>query len=152
MMINTDAVKAVETLDMESEVLITSPGKNVPYKMKVTELVAAVETNKKKVYKALLTQSGTAAPTAVVLENTLGDIVWGYSTTGTYTATLSGAFTENKTFILATCSFGSVDAPFIISERVSDNQIIISTSDASSSGVYANSSLFNASILIEVYP
>lgn len=53
-----------------------------------------------KVYTALLTQSGTDAPTATVLENTFsGTVVWSYVSTGTYRATLSGAFTENKTAI-----------------------------------------------------
>ncbi len=47
------------------------------------------------VYTALLTQSGTDAPVATVLENTLGvTVTWSYgnvgSYTGTYSATLSG--------------------------------------------------------------
>ena len=53
-----------------------------------------------KVYTALLSQSGTNAPTAVVLENTLGDtVVWSYSITGEYIGTLNGAFLNNKTFL-----------------------------------------------------
>jgi hypothetical protein len=54
-----------------------------------------------KVYSALLTQSGTSAPTAIVLENTFeGEIVWtrGFIS-GIYTATLVGAFTLGKTII-----------------------------------------------------
>lgn len=52
------------------------------------------------VYTALLTQSGTDAPVATVLENTLGGtVVWSYVSTGTYRATLSGAFTSNKTVL-----------------------------------------------------
>jgi len=51
-----------------------------------------------KVYIALLTQAGTDAPTAVVLENTLGGTpVWSYVGTGNYLITLSGVFIENKT-------------------------------------------------------
>lgn len=51
-----------------------------------------------KVYRALLTQASTAAPSATVLENTLGGtVVWARSVAGVYTATLSGAFTSNKT-------------------------------------------------------
>ena len=57
-----------------------------------------------KVYTALLTQSGTNAPVATVLENTLGgDIVWSYYTVGIYNGELLGAFTINKTDI----SFGA---------------------------------------------
>ncbi len=57
-----------------------------------------------KVYTALLTQSGTSAPVATVLENTLGgDIVWSYYTEGVCNGELLGAFTINKTDI----SFGA---------------------------------------------
>ena len=35
-----------------------------------------------KVYTASLTQTGTDAPVANVLENTIGDIVWTYSSDG----------------------------------------------------------------------
>ena len=57
-----------------------------------------------KVYTALLNQSGTNAPVATVLENTLGgDIVWSYYTEGVYNGELLGAFTINKTDI----SFGA---------------------------------------------
>ena len=70
-----------------------------------------------KVYTALLTQSGTNAPVATVLENTLGgDIVWSYDFAGAYIGTLNGAFIENKTKLeiglvsdgdYATLSFGN---------------------------------------------
>ncbi len=52
-----------------------------------------------KVYTALLTQSGTDAPVATVLENTLGDIVWTRTGVGQYSGTLIGGFTTDKTFI-----------------------------------------------------
>jgi len=50
-----------------------------------------------KVYTALLTQTGTTAPVATVLENTIGNIVWTYDSTGFYFATLAGAFISGKT-------------------------------------------------------
>ena len=53
-----------------------------------------------KVYRALLAQSGTDNPTAIVLENTLsGTPVWTRDGVGTFVATLAGAFTADKTFI-----------------------------------------------------
>lgn len=55
---------------------------------------------KYKVYTALLSQSGTDAPVATVLENTLGgEVIWSYDGQGTYIATLAEAFIENKTFL-----------------------------------------------------
>lgn len=51
-----------------------------------------------KVYDARLTQTGTNAPTATVLENTLGGtLVWTRNLAGSYIGTLAGAFTVNKT-------------------------------------------------------
>jgi hypothetical protein len=50
-----------------------------------------------KVYTALLTQSGTDAPVATVLENTLGDITFTVDGEGTYNAISDGLFTINKT-------------------------------------------------------
>lgn len=51
-----------------------------------------------KEYIALLTQSGTSAPTVTVLRNTFGaNIVWTYTSVGVYAATLAGAFTQDKT-------------------------------------------------------
>lgn len=62
-----------------------------------------------KVYRALLTQTGTDAPTATVLENSLGGTpTYGYVDPGTYTVTLTGAFTANKTaFLMGPISDGS---------------------------------------------
>lgn len=52
-----------------------------------------------KVYRALLTQTGTDAPVATVLENSLGGaIVWSYDSVGTYFGTLVGAFPGGKVF------------------------------------------------------
>lgn len=51
-----------------------------------------------KIYRALLTQAGTDAPVATVLENTLGgSVVWSRVNVGFYEGTLTGAFTSGKT-------------------------------------------------------
>ena len=51
-----------------------------------------------KVYTALLTQTGTNAPVATILENTVGNIVWSYDSTGEYLGTLTGVFISDKTY------------------------------------------------------
>lgn len=52
-----------------------------------------------KSYVALLTQTGTNAPTAVVLENTLGiSPVYAYGGVGSYTLTSTGTFVLGKTY------------------------------------------------------
>jgi hypothetical protein len=54
-----------------------------------------------KRYRALMTQTGTAAPVATVLENTLGGtLVWTRVGAGAYRGTLTGAFPVNKYFAL----------------------------------------------------
>lgn len=59
------------------------------------------------VYIALLTQSGSDAPTAIIIENTFPDtIIWHRTSSGIYTATLTGAFSLPTTI------------PFIYPNRV----------------------------------
>ena len=79
-----------------------------------------------RVYTALLTQSGEDAPVATILENTIGDIVWERGSAGNYTGTLTNAFIENKTFILATLGGAEI---VIISASSSINIIRINTND-----------------------
>lgn len=53
-----------------------------------------------KVYTALLSTIAAGSPTAVVLENTIGAIFWERMFEGSFKATLAGAFTAGKTFVL----------------------------------------------------
>lgn len=52
-----------------------------------------------KKYVALMSQTGTDAPTAIILENTIGNIIWTYDSVGIYIGTLAGAFPINKVWI-----------------------------------------------------
>lgn len=53
-------------------------------------------------YIALLNQTGTAAPVATILHNTLEGIpVWTRTGAGAYVATLAGQFPSNKTTVMA---------------------------------------------------
>ena len=90
-----------------------------------------------KVYSALLTQSGTDSPTAVVLENTLGVTpTWGYQNVGIYRIDSIGTFIDGKTTItvgpLAGNTWGEVtqsyyeypDTLFILTARINvDNNM-----------------------------
>ena len=78
-----------------------------------------------KIYVALLTQTGTDAPVATVLQNTLGGtLVWTYSDIGSYIGTLLGAFTENKS-ILMFQNMGWDDSPRNYLARIDDNSIAL---------------------------
>ena len=50
-----------------------------------------------KVYTALVTQTGTNAPVATVLENTIGNIWFTYDGVGSYRINSNSLFTANKT-------------------------------------------------------
>ena len=77
-----------------------------------------------KVYTALLSQSGRGeAPTAIVLENTIGDVVWTCSRVGDYLGILANAFTEDKTFLFAYI----LPTSLITIERKNVNQINVET-------------------------
>ena len=77
---------------------------DLPSMLKEAFTRLAPQEPKYKVYTALLSQSGTDAPVATILENTLGgEVVWSYYAEGVYNGELLGAFTINKTDI----SFGA---------------------------------------------
>lgn len=104
-----------------------------------------------KVYRALVSQAAGAAPTATVLENNLGGtVVWARSSAGTYTATLTGAFTSAKTFIMQPGESGTIAAiKNIIAVRTSANVVTVTTG---SGGTLEDDVLSSFPISILVYP
>jgi len=69
-----------------------------PTEKAVKTYVDSKDSRPYKVYTALLTQIGTNAPVATILENTLsGTPVWSYNAVGDYQVTLVGQFIINKT-------------------------------------------------------
>ena len=100
-----------------------------------------------KVYTALLTQTGTSAPTATVLENTLGaTIVWTRSNVGIYVGTLSGVFTANKTYTSNT--FGSFSG---FAQFSSSSVNTVNINSTNSSGSLTDGLINGNSIEIRVY-
>jgi hypothetical protein len=98
-----------------------------------------------KVYTALLTQSGTDDPTAIVLENTIGDIVWTYSSLGEYLGTLANVFTEDKTYVYAYI------LPSSLTRFQRDNENRVSIGTTTNLGAKTNGLLNKTSIEIRVY-
>ena len=95
-----------------------------------------------KVHTSLLTQSGSVAPVATVLENTLGGtVIFSYVGNGSYRATLTGAFTLDKTVVFFT---GNNTTKIIAASRASNDVISINTSST-------DGSITNASFEIRVY-
>ncbi len=108
------------------------------------------------VYTALLTQSGTSAPVATVLENTLGGtVVWSRDVAGIYVATLSGAFTANKTTPISQREQQSADnvddiPKWLTGLRLTDNTYGLNTGNYDLG--LSDSVLNGAFIEIRVYP
>jgi hypothetical protein len=95
----------------------------------------------------LLNQTGTNAPTATVLENTLGGtIVWSYSALGLYIGTLNSTFTTNKTMFRITPSMAG---EFAVTWIDADS-FAITPFDSSGSAI--NDALLNTPFEIEIYP
>ena len=108
------------------------------------------------VYTALLTQTGTNAPVATVLDNTLGGtVVWSRDSQGIYVATLSGAFTANKTTPISQREQQSADnvddiPKWLTGLRLTDNTYGLNTGN-SDIGL-SDSVLSGVFIEIRVYP
>lgn len=101
------------------------------------------------VYTALLSQSGTSAPVATVLTNTLGGtVVWGYDSVGTYTATLAGVFVTNKVVVFIQPSLPDG----IYSFQLNAPDAIHVQTAYSVDGVTSNNYLTATPIEIRVYP
>jgi hypothetical protein len=102
-----------------------------------------------KVYSALLTQSGTNDPTAIVLQNDFSGVTftWGYDNTGSFYVTAnSPVFTVNKTFITF---LSDVAHPKICAaERTSNTVVSIGTFSNLTTG---SNTFLNASFEIRVY-
>jgi len=103
---------------------------------------------KYKVYTALLTQTGTTAPVATVLENTLDlNPTYYYDSTGAYRLEdLSGLLTTNKTFVLATGNGGGG-----VSVTINDTTTIEINSINMYSGDAQDDIFLNTPIEIRVY-
>jgi len=104
-----------------------------------------------KTYYATLTQTGTGAPAATVMPgNTVGAIVWGYSAPGNYTATLTGAFTTNKTWTTIQYSGPANNFAKATIQRTSADVLTVQISfDGDGLG---NDLLINAPVQILVFP
>lgn len=101
-----------------------------------------------KTYRAILNQTGTSAPVATVLENTVGNIVWTRNSPGNYSATLVGTFLANKTYYPTFGTSNSFNR--VYTNRLNDDVMtIISISEDFST--YLDNELFNFPIEILVY-
>ena len=102
-------------------------------------------------YAALLSQSGTQAPLAIILKNNIGGtIVWTRLGAGTYLGTLSGAFPDGKTVIVNGSQVADGIGYFVSAKRATDNTVVVQVADSALSVV--DDELENTTLIIRVYP
>jgi len=132
---------------------------------KLIEIIKALNTNTNaiaamgnpKVYKALLTQTGTSAPVATVLVNTLGEVpTWAYDSLGYYKLSITGGFDVTKTFVNVGTSYnqsGGFGNPLFRTYVFTDSKIWIdSFTETLGAHLTTNGVLYATPFEIEVYP
>jgi hypothetical protein len=98
-------------------------------------------------YVALLTQSGTAAPTASVLADNIGAITWTRIATGQYKGTPTTPFESLNTFVI----IGNVEHDYLASAYVnSDGDIVVHTTKTQNHA-HTDSQLRNSPIEVRIY-
>ncbi len=111
------------------------------------------------IYRALISQTGSDAPTAVILENTLGEVpTFSYNSTGIYQLnTVGNLFTTNKVYlqfrnkISVGGDFGTSTAIWADYQVFSDTMITIFSTRGDGSTPIDNG-LTNFELTILIYP
>ena len=95
-----------------------------------------------KVYRAIISQSGTDAPVPIIIENTLGfEPTWGYLSSGSYSITAVGKFIYGKTYL----SFTPDNAGMIAGPLFPNDSYVIVTP-------LGDDNIFDTMIEILIYP
>ena len=105
-----------------------------------------------RLYIAKLSQSGTNAPVATVLENTLGETVtWSYDAGGSYSASIPSGFTYAKTSVQFTSGYQNNPSAKFFCYPYTDDVIYIECRTGTEVSVPADDELDFATIEIRVY-
>jgi hypothetical protein len=98
-------------------------------------------------YVALLTQSGTAAPSAVVLADNIGDITWSRIAAGEYLGTPTTPFNSLNTFVI----IGNVEHDYQAAAYVNSDGDIVVTTCRNSGHSHQDNKLLNSPIEVRIY-
>lgn len=98
-----------------------------------------------KVYRALLTQTGTSAPTATILEDTINGITWNYDGVGQYYANITPY--TSILILIGDSDIGNKSNVIQAYDNLGSGVFI----DTSNTGVGGNNILSNTSIQIIIY-
>lgn len=116
--------------------------------------IGAAAVSTVKVYRALLTQSGSSAPVATVLENTLGGtVVWTRTSAGIYRGTLASAFPSAKTMFLCQSIYDpAIDEMYMTTVRGDDNYFAVTTGASAVNSDDVLGALGSFAVQVLVYP
>lgn len=113
------------------------------------DLVAALALKQKVGYSAVLSQTGTAAPTAANATNNLsGAVTLGRLDVGAYTIVRTGAFLTGTFVILSLQGGSTTNAVFALWQRVDDNTIAINIFDIDGNGIELSTGAQQISVII----
>jgi hypothetical protein len=151
--LNKGQISSLGTADRIESVLVLDQGSSQPRRIEFTKLRGY------KAYSALLTQTGTNAPVATVLENTLQDtLTWTRFGVGQYFITSPArVFVANKTFPIMGTSYNESDnTKFVVTSAywVSTTQCWVTVSKISSTGgvvTLTDDEMINCPFEIRVY-
>jgi hypothetical protein len=101
-------------------------------------------------YTAFISHAGTDAPTAIVVENGIGEVVWSYVSAGVYHLTLVGAFVSGKTAPIDDIMMDQIGNVYTLN-RISADIMELKSYAAANLSVTANGVLSSRYINIEVY-
>lgn len=105
-----------------------------------------------RIYSALLTQEGTNAPVATVLENSIGNIVWTRSGIGSYLGTLVDSFPNNSTAAITSDSAWNIaGVTYITVATTASPSDFISVETKDLNGVYSDDILGYTYVEIKIY-
>ena len=103
---NSDLIPIVNDLELLNSSsggissIVAGTGINVDNTDPENPIITNTNTSTYTKYVALITQTGTDAPTAIELENTIGTLTWSYVGVGDYTLNSASLFTNNKLFVI----------------------------------------------------
>jgi len=120
------------------------------YNKVVEKINEIIDVRPSKAYYSFITQTGTTAPTATVIVDTLPYPTWGYTNVGIFTLTKTNAFTSGKTYPFKS-AYTDIDGNKITAEWTDVNTITVKTYAAVDTTVLANGVLTNQEFNVEIY-
>ena len=149
-------MKTIFTILLFMPIFLYGQTNSPTYNALVSPIIAAgdisAETfNGVKVYRAILTQTGTSAPSATVLSNSIGELSWVRDSVGVYRVTSDSLFTVGKVYCLNNI-ISAVNSTAYEVAPMDVTQIKFRTVSSLATGTLSDDIFLNTFIEIRIYP